>query len=136
MDPPVCEKIIVLTPITSPSRFISGPPEFPLLIGASVWMKLSYGPERISLPTAEIIPAVTLPPSPRGLPIAITHSPTFDFLLSPKVIKGRSLFVSILRSAKSILESRPITSATNVSSLLSVTFTVVAPSTTWLLVTI
>src|SRR6184192_721241 len=34
--------IAVLMPITLPSRFRSGPPEFPGLIDASVWMKFSY----------------------------------------------------------------------------------------------
>ena len=33
--------IAVLMPITWPSRFRRGPPEFPGLIDASVWMKLS-----------------------------------------------------------------------------------------------
>ena len=31
----------VFTPITLPSRFSIGPPELPLLIAASVWMKSS-----------------------------------------------------------------------------------------------
>ena len=40
-DPPVGEKIAVLTPITSPARLNNGPPELPRLIEASVWMKSS-----------------------------------------------------------------------------------------------
>lgn len=34
--PPVGETIAVLTPTTSPRRLKLGPPEFPLLIGASI----------------------------------------------------------------------------------------------------
>jgi hypothetical protein len=32
--------ISVFIPITSPAKFISGPPELPLLIAASVWINL------------------------------------------------------------------------------------------------
>ena len=35
--PPDCERTNVLTPTTSPRMLTSGPPEFPGLIGASVW---------------------------------------------------------------------------------------------------
>src|SRR5688572_8591725 len=35
-EPPLGEKIELLTPITSPDAFTSGPPEFPGLIDASV----------------------------------------------------------------------------------------------------
>ena len=52
------------------------PPELPRLIAASVWMKSSYGPELMSRLRAETMPTVTEPPSPNGLPIAITQSPT------------------------------------------------------------
>ena len=38
IEPPVGEMIAVLTPITSPSRLNSGPPELPRLMAASVWM--------------------------------------------------------------------------------------------------
>ncbi len=42
---------------------------------------------------AERIPAVTLPPSPKGLPIAKTQSPTRDASLSPQLaaVKGLSV---------------------------------------------
>ena len=40
-EPPDCEKMAVLIPITSPSTLNNGPPEFPRLIDASVWMKSS-----------------------------------------------------------------------------------------------
>jgi hypothetical protein len=54
--------ICVLTPITSALAFRSGPPEFPRLIAASVWMTSSIGKfvgEEISRWTALTIPAVT-----------------------------------------------------------------------------
>jgi hypothetical protein len=38
MEPPLGDRIAVFTPITSPSRLNSGPPELPRLIAASVWM--------------------------------------------------------------------------------------------------
>ncbi len=40
-EPPEGDRIAVFTPITSPSRLNSGPPELPRLIDASVWMKSS-----------------------------------------------------------------------------------------------
>ena len=39
----------------------------------------------MSRPRAEMIPVVTVPPSPKGLPTAITQSPTSAALLSPKL---------------------------------------------------
>jgi hypothetical protein len=39
--PPVEPSIWELTPMTSPSAFRSGPPEFPRLMGASVWITSS-----------------------------------------------------------------------------------------------
>ena len=38
IEPPDGEMIAVFTPITSPSRLNSGPPELPRLMAASVWM--------------------------------------------------------------------------------------------------
>ena len=66
--------IAVLMPITLPSTFRSGPPEFPGLIEASVWMKLSFWvtPTRVRA-VAEMMPTVTVRSSPNGLPIAIAH---------------------------------------------------------------
>lgn len=40
-EPPDGEKMAVLTPMTLPSTSNAGPPELPLLIGASIWMKSS-----------------------------------------------------------------------------------------------
>jgi hypothetical protein len=39
--PPFAVSICELTPITRPCASISGPPELPLLIGASVWITWS-----------------------------------------------------------------------------------------------
>ena len=41
IEPPLGERIAVFTPMTSPRRLNSGPPELPRLIAASVWMKSS-----------------------------------------------------------------------------------------------
>ena len=41
IEPPDGEKMAELIPITSPSRLNMGPPELPLLMAASVWMKSS-----------------------------------------------------------------------------------------------
>ena len=61
-----------------------GPPEVPGLIGASIWMKSSNGPAPMSRPRADMIPAVTEPPSPNGLPAARIQSPTSAVRLSPQ----------------------------------------------------
>ena len=83
--PPLGEKIALLMPMTSPFMLNSGPPELPRLIGASIWMKSSSGPERISRPRAEMMPFVVVPPRPKGLPMATTQSPTLAFSESPKI---------------------------------------------------
>ena len=73
----------VLMPMTSPFMLNRGPPELPRLMAASVWMKSSYGPWRMSRPRALTMPAVTEPPRPKGLPMASTTSPTRPVSLSP-----------------------------------------------------
>jgi hypothetical protein len=40
-EAPVGEKIALLIPIAAPRVSIRGPPEFPGLMGASIWMKSS-----------------------------------------------------------------------------------------------
>src|SRR5436305_15271109 len=76
-----------LRPITCPLALISGPPELPGLIGASVWIAFeivnAFG-ALIVRPTAETIPVVTVPGRLNGLPIAITLSPTWTLLESAK----------------------------------------------------
>ena len=69
-------KICELTPITSPLRLNSGPPELPGFTAASVWMNgtaASPGSERA---LALTMPEVTVFSRPNGAPIATTHSPT------------------------------------------------------------
>jgi hypothetical protein len=79
--------IWALTPITRPNASISGPPEFPWLIGASVWIEPPieklFG-ACIVLSSALTMPLVTVPASPNGLPIAITGSPTLTAAESPR----------------------------------------------------
>ena len=86
---------------------------------------------------ADTMPAVTVPPSPNGLPIAITQSPTREPSESPKP-SGLSVFSpgSTRSSAMSVLASRPITFAS--SRVLSDRMTAIlsASAMTWLLVTI
>ena len=60
---------------------------------------------------AETMPAVTVLPSPNGLPIAMIQSPTRTPSLSAKVTAGNGLSPSILSSARSVFWSRPISSA-------------------------
>ena len=67
-----------------PARLMSGPPEFPGLIAASVWMYDSVFRDPTSFRSvAETIPAVTEWSKPSGLPIARTHSPISSFSESP-----------------------------------------------------
>ena len=94
--------IAVFIPITFPFKSKSGPPEFPWLIDASVWIKSSYLVKPISLFLEEIIPDVTVPPKPKGFPIATTQSPTRALSESPK-LTGRKFYLdSIFKTAKSI----------------------------------
>ena len=122
-------------PTTWPSMLNSGPPELPRLMAASVWMKSSYGPWRMSRPRAETMPAVTVPPRPNGLPIASTQSPTRSVSESPNCTAGSGLSGFTCSRAMSPVSSRPSTLA--LSEVLSWRVTVIssAPSITWLLVT-
>jgi len=88
-------------PITSPFESNSGPPELPWLIGASVWMKLSYGEAMMSRLSALTIPEVTDMPMPSGLPIASTGSPTCTLLLSAQLVAGSVCPTSTLMTARS-----------------------------------
>ena len=56
----------------------------------------------ISLFLAEIIPEVTVPPKPNGLPIAITQSPTLALSESPNATGINFLSDSISKTARSI----------------------------------
>src|SRR5512140_150570 len=82
----------VLIPITSPSVFTSGPPEFPGEIDASVCSQIEYWLDvgryrRVH----EMIPSDTLRDSPHGAPMAITKSPSSSFSESPSRAKGNFL---------------------------------------------
>ena len=68
----------VFTPITSPLMLRSGPPLFPWLIEASVWIKFSTCsiPSEL-LPEAPITPTVIELLSPNGFPKAIAQCPIF-----------------------------------------------------------
>ena len=78
-------------PTSSPSSPTSAPPELPGLMAASVWMKSSslsrLMPER---PSALTIPEVTVCCRPKGLPIAITKSPTWSLDESARLISAGS----------------------------------------------
>src|SRR5215207_1303614 len=85
---------------------------------------------------AEMMPAVTLPPSPNGLPIVRTQSPTRVLLESPQVAAGSGAFGSTLRSAISVTASRPTTCACSEVPSDSVTVICCAFAMTWWFVTI
>ena len=71
---------------------ISGPPELPWLIGASVWIEseIENPPgESIERSSALTMPLVTVPGRPNGLPIAMTASPTSTLSESPSAIGWR-----------------------------------------------
>src|ERR1700685_1836301 len=89
--PPDGEKIIEFMPMTLPCRSKVGPPELPRLIGASICRKSVYGPFPTSRPMDEMMPAVTVLLRPKGLPTAITQSPTRTWRSSPHSTDGRGL---------------------------------------------
>ena len=75
-------------------------------------MKSSYGPQPLSLLLEEIIPEVTVPPSPSGLPIAKTISPTLELSELPQLTFSISTSEgSIFKTAISVLGSVPTNSA-------------------------
>ena len=77
IEPPLREKIAVLMPRRSPFISTSAPPELPGLMAASVWMKKPRSEMPIWVrATAETMPLVTVWPTPNGLPMASTRSPT------------------------------------------------------------
>ena len=76
----------------------------------------------MSRPLADTIPAVTVPPRPNGLPIAITQSPTRNPSEFPKetAVNFESPG-SICNTAISVFASRPMTFALKLSSLAKIT---------------
>ena len=137
IEPPLCEKIAVLMPTSLPSVVTSAPPELPGLIAASVWMKKpkSLMPVRVRA-RPETMPLVTVWPTPNGLPIASTRSPTSRSSESRNGSVGSvAPLVSMRSSARSICSSWAISLAANSRPSLSTTRISSAPSMTWLLVT-
>lgn len=86
---------ILLIPIASPSRFTRGPPEFPKVIAASVWMYFMsrpLSPSSLESRCVELTtPAVTVLFRDSGEPRATTHSPDFKVELCPSLIGVKSL---------------------------------------------
>ena len=85
---------------TSPAESTRGPPEFPELIAASVWImfdSVSLVPPPVSpawtvRPRADTMPDVTVgvpDDRPSALPMAMTASPTSSWVESPKVTAWR-----------------------------------------------
>ena len=122
-------------PITSPAMLNSGPPELPGLMAASVWMKSSKGPAPISRPRAEMMPEVTLPPRPKGLPAASTQEPTRARVEEPQGTLASWRPASIRSRARSVSSSVPTTRAGCSDPSCRETTTRLALPTTWLLVT-
>ncbi len=133
----------VLIPTTRPERSTRGPPEFPGLMAASVWIKSSRVrtappgvPASIARPMADTIPEVTDgPPSrARAKPRATTVSPSPSWSESPSSTIG-SPSASILSTARSALGSPPMARASKSRPSAVKTSMLRAPSTTWKLVT-
>ena len=134
-------RIAVVIPMTCPHGSSSGPPEFPGLIDASVWIIGSASdhaaPGTIRL-TAETIPRVSVWSNPSGLPIAYTSTPTANRDESPSVATGSDPFVGggILMSAMSKIGSAPMSFAGRLVPSSSVTVMTWRPNTTCELVRI
>jgi hypothetical protein len=82
-----------------------------------------------------MMPAVTDPPRPNGLPTAITHWPIRIFSESPNFTAFKGLSVFTRKTARSIFGSLPTTSALSLEPSVKITSMSVASPTTWLLVT-
>ena len=105
----------VFMPMTCPAVSMSGPPELPGLMAASVWIRfcrlsvaVPVPPACTVRPRAETMPWVTVgvpAARPSALPMATTASPTTAFCESPKVTVGRPDALSILSSAMSFVSS-------------------------------
>jgi hypothetical protein len=135
--PPVA--ICELMPTTFPCPSISGPPELPGLIAASVWITCEIVKPSgavICRWSADTIPEVIVLSNPNGLPIAATGSPTCTLDVPPSV-SGCSvtLLGSTCSTARSLELSTPATWAgTSLPLPPKRTVTLLAPSTTCALV--
>src|ERR1700690_1604057 len=83
-----------------------------------------------------MLPAVTVPPRPNGLPIASTQSPTLALVDSPQEAAGNGVLASTFSSARSVTVSRPTTCACSTVSSDKVTVIWSALAMTCALVTI
>ena len=119
----------VLTPITSPARFTSGPPELPWLMAASVCRKRCQW-DRPGRAVALMIPAVTVRSRPKGLPMARTQSPRLMPSELPSLAVASGFPASISITARSVKLSPPTSLAGNSSPEASSTRISSAPLTT------
>ncbi len=122
----------VLTPTIRPALSASTPPELPGLRAASVWITSSMTrPDAVGSdrPSADTIPAVTLPASPSGLPIASHELADLQTRsVAPRDARGTAS--ELLSTARSDSTSRPTTSAVTSVPSPKAAVTVCAPSTT------
>ncbi len=91
---------------------MSGPPELPGLMAASVWMYESKEALKIFRPFDETTPTVTVWSKCSGLPMAQTQSPTRKRSESPRGTTGSPSAV-IFSRARSVLGSAPTRVAAN-----------------------
>src|ERR1700733_11218972 len=84
---------------------------------------------------AETMPAVTVPPRLKGLPMAMTHSPSRSLSESPNATALSGLSAFTRNSAKSALVSLPTSCAGSLVPSLRMTLISSASAMTWLLVT-
>ena len=138
----------VLMPMTSELMLISGPPELPWLIEASVCtpsMTVSVSEPSPDSGTgrfrALMMPWVTVLRSPSGAPAAITSSPTVSLSESPIRATTRLSTLSTFSTARSVLGSRPTRLAgtsvpsLNTTDIWNLLGFVAASEITWLFVT-
>ena len=90
----------------------------------------------MSLPLAETMPTETLPPKPKGLPIAITQSPIRALSESANFTEGKGFPASTLRRTMSIFASLPTILASSSVPSCNLTLISVAFPMTWLFVMI
>ena len=132
--PPLRLKMAVLMPTSAPLASTSAPPELPGLMAASVWMKFWKRELPASLRSSALtMPAVTVWPTLKGLPMASTTSPTCSARTSPSATTG-SWSSSIFSTAMSVSGSLPTRRARVWRPSASCTSISVASSTTWWLV--
>ena len=123
--------------MTWPAALMSGPPLLPGFTAASVWIYGTRWPSPTALvrSTALIIPAVTVLFRPKGLPMAIAHSPGFKSSELPRDATGR-FSATTFTTATSVRGSPPSTLPLKLRPSGRVTATWSAPRTTCSLVKI